>query len=118
MFASQGGTSDKFLKDGQKVGETGLPIAAGLTVGAIVALPIAFIGSIFLTAPGKALPFNFLDRFYPPRVAEKAAIQAKFEKAQAAKKAEADKAKAAEAAAAKAAEAEAAKAAAATAAKK
>ena len=105
MLASQGGTSDKFLKDGQKVGETGLPIAAGLTVGSILALPIAFIGSIFLTAPGKALPFNFLDRFYAPRVAEKAAIQAKFDATQAKKKAEADKANAAKAEAAKAAEA-------------
>ena len=37
--------------------------------GSILALPTAFVGSIFLTAPGKALPFNFLDQFYAPRVA-------------------------------------------------
>merc|ERR1719460_1256998 len=39
-------------------------------LGAGPALALAFIASIVIVAPGKKLPFDFLDPFYPPRVAE------------------------------------------------
>ena len=35
-----------------------------------IILPIVCIGVITFTTPGKQLPFNFLDQFYPPRVEE------------------------------------------------
>lgn len=90
-------------------------------LGAGAAIPIFFGASIFLLAPGKQLPFNFLDDFYPPRLEEKKAIKKKIDdrekaaaeakaKEKAAEKAAADAAKAKEEAEAKAKEVAAAKA--------
>lgn len=80
-------------------------------LASILALPIVFCLALFLIAPGKQLPFNFVDGLYPPRVAEMETVKAKktaledkaaAEKAKA-KKAALDKKAADEAAAAKAA---------------
>jgi len=100
---------NKFSKAGDDVVNVNpLPL---LVVASSFAMPIFAGVSIFLTAPGKQLPFNFLDDFYAPRVAEKAVVKQKIQlqeeqKAAEKKKEEAKKA-AAEAEAKAAAEAEA-----------
>eukprot|EP00966_Prymnesium_polylepis_P268567 6204517-Prymnesium_polylepis.2 len=81
-----------------------------------LSIPVLFLSFLLVGAPGKQLPFSFLDRFYAPRVEElksiktkqdaAAAAAASKEKAAAKAKAEAE-AKAKEAAAAAAAAAKA-----------
>jgi len=117
---------NKFSKEGDDVVNIN-PLALAL-VGAPIALLTAIFAAIFFLAPGKQLPFNFLDQFYPPRVQEmkvqaekrEAFTEAKAAKAKAEKDALEAKAKAEEAekAAKEAAAAKAAKAAPAAAAKK
>jgi hypothetical protein len=91
---------NKFSKDGEDVVNVN-PFAI-LIAGAPVVLLTTVVLALVLTTPGNQLPFNFLDGFYPPRVAEMKQIREKKDKAEAIQKAEADKAKAAAEAKAKA----------------
>lgn len=72
-------------------GRGGNSLLAGGVIGATFALPILFCAAIFLIAPGRQLPFNFLDGFYGPRVEEVKMMNAKKAKVEAAEKAAKDK---------------------------
>lgn len=84
---------NKFSKSGADVVNIN-PLAL-LVVASSFAMPVFAGVSIFFTAPGSQLPFNFLDDFYPPRVAEKARVKEKVkiveDRIAAEKKAAADK---------------------------
>ena len=86
-------------------GQTRKNLFALALLGATPVLTLLLIGTIVIGTPGVQTPFNFLDPFYPPRVAEVTKIKDIKDAAEAKAKAEAAKAKAEAEAKAKAEEA-------------
>ena len=91
------GRKENELNSGEPVNIN--PAAVAVVLSSF-ALPLFAIFAIAFAAPGNQLPFNFLDGFYPPRIAELQRVADRNAKItaekEAAKKAEADKKVAAE----------------------
>jgi hypothetical protein len=99
---------NKFSTEGDDVVNIN-PLAL-ILAGAPIGLLVSIIAALVIITPGSRPPFSFLDKFYPPRVAEVQMIEKKRAELDAAKKVEEAKAKAAAEAKAKAEAEEAAKA--------